>query len=141
MRARVLSGLVVVVAVLGGSSGVALGFGEPAISHDRGVTRFDRSASLLTGGRSVRVGGPAECPPVERIFLTVRITQGNRTAVGAWPKHACTGKAQHWSLIARVTTAGRSLRAGSATAHGLAVFKRNGRTVGTNRWSASLTLR
>jgi hypothetical protein len=43
-------------------------------------------------------------------------------------------------LIAHITTAGRRLRAGRATGYGLAWVKRHGRTVGTKRWSAKLTL-
>lgn len=97
-------------------------------------------ARLASGGVKVRAGGTAPvCAKADRIFLSVAIVQGKRTARGSWAKHVCTGSQQHWKLTATSTSG--ALHKGNATGHGVAVIKHNGRVVKTRRWSAKLTLK
>ena len=101
---------------------------------------FNRKARLLSGGRKVSASGPAPvCKRGEKIFLTVRVSQRNRTATGTWPTHSCTGKPRQWHVVLTVAH-GKKLQKGKATGQGSARITRKGRTVKIWRWSSKLTL-
>jgi hypothetical protein len=101
---------------------------------------FNRTAKLLAQGREVRASGPAPvCARGEKIFLTVRIEQGRRTALGAWRKHGCDGNPQQWRAVLAVQ-GNKRLHKGRATGKGRAKVTRHGRTVRIIRWSRTVKL-
>lgn len=101
---------------------------------------FDRTATLLARGRLVRASGPSPvCKRAERIFLTITIRQGKASAVGPWPKHACTGNPRQWHILAAVK-GGKRLHAGSASASATARITLRGHTVRVIRWRSTVRL-
>jgi hypothetical protein len=107
MRVRVLLGIVGM-AVLACSTAAA----AAEVLH----VSFGPSQTLNANGRTVHASGLAgACTPDQRISITVTISQGGRSASGAWPTHSCTGHQQHWKLSA--TTSNGRLHKGRATGH------------------------
>jgi hypothetical protein len=101
---------------------------------------FDPTAKLLARGRKVQASGPAPvCTRGQKLFLTVRIKQGNTTAVGTWRKHGCTLNPQQWHVVLAVQARTR-LHTGKATGLGTAKITQHGHTVRTLRWSRPLRL-
>ncbi len=101
---------------------------------------FDRTATLISGGHQVSASGETPgCPASEKIFLSVAVTQGAHMATGAWPKHACTGKPQHWKLVLKVA-GGKTLDKGHATGHATVRITLHGTTSAVKQWNAQLKL-
>ena len=107
-----------------------------------GTAAFDRTGTLLNGGRAVSASGPlGSCARGDRILLSIRISQGRTVANGKWSKpHACTGHNKSWAITAHTTGAGR-LRPGQATGRGTLLIKRGARTIAIFRWQRTITLR
>jgi len=101
---------------------------------------FDRVATLRASGHQLRASGPAgACPVQDKLFLTVKVTQGGVTARGSWAKHTCTGQQQHRHVLL-TTASGKTLKPGSALGVGQVKFTHNGKTLLTHTWTKKITL-